>query len=144
MKFMILVPANEDTEAGVLPSNEELVKMGKFQEELVKAGVAVAGEGLRESSKGARLTFGNGGKTSVKNGPFTESKELIAGFFIIQVKSLDEAIAWASRAPFAEGTTLEIRQLFSDGDFASVDPSGELRERDAKLRAQADRQHGKA
>jgi len=144
MKFMILVPANEDTEADVLPSSEELGKMGKFSEELVKAGVLVAGEGLRASSKGARITFGNAGKTSIKDGPFTESRELIAGFFIIQVKSRDEAIAWMSRAPFPEGTTLEIRQLFSDEDFAPVDPTGELREHDAKLRAQAEKQHGKS
>ena len=144
MKFIILVPANQDTEAGVLPSREEMVKMGQFQEELVKAGVAVAGEGLLPTSKGARLSFGSGGKTSIKNGPFTESKELIAGFFIIQVKSFDEALAWMSRAPFPEGTTLEIRKLFSDDDFAPVDPTGELRERDAKLRAQAEKQHAKS
>jgi hypothetical protein len=117
--------------------------MGKFSEELVKAGVLVAGEGLRSSAKGARLTFGSVGKTSIKDGPFTESKELIAGFFIIQVKSLDEAITWMRRAPFPEGTTLEIRQLFSDEDFAPIDPTGELREQDAKLRARADQQHGK-
>jgi hypothetical protein len=118
--------------------------MGAFQEELVKAGVMVAGEGLRESAKGARLTFGSGGKATIKNGPFTESKELIAGFSIIQVKSLDEAIAWMSRGPFPEGTTLEIRQLFSDEDFAPVDPTGELREEDAKRRAKADEQNGKS
>lgn len=143
MKFMILGHATKDTEAGVLPSSEEFEKMGKFVEELVKAGVFVAGEGLQPSSKGARITFGSAGKASIKNGPFTESKELIAGFTIIQVKSLDEAIAWMSRAPSPEGTTLEIRQLFSDDDFAQVDPTGELREQDAKLRAQADKQHGK-
>jgi hypothetical protein len=143
MKFIILGHATKDTEAGVLPSGEEFAKMGAFQEELVKAGVMVAGEGLRESAKGARLTFGSGGKATIKNGPFTESKELIAGFSIIQVKSLDEAIAWMSRGPFPEGSTLEIRQLFSDEDFAPVDPTGELREEDAKRRAQADEQHGK-
>ena len=143
MKFIVLGHANQDTEAGVVPSAEEFVKMGQFQEELVKAGVLVAGEGLQPSSKGARITFGKDGKTSIKNGPFTESKELIAGFSIIQVKSLDEAIAWMSRAPSPEGTTLEIRQLFSDEDFAPVDPTGELREQDAKLRARADEQHGR-
>ncbi len=144
MKFIVLGHATKDTEAGVLPSGEEFVKMGEFQQELVKAGVLVAGEGLRESSKGARLTFEKAGKASIRNGPFTESKELIAGFSIIQVKSLDEAIAWMSRAPFPEGTTLEIRQLFSDEDFAPVDPTGELREEDAKRRAQAEKQHGKS
>jgi hypothetical protein len=143
MKFIVLGHANKDTEAGVLPSGEEFDKMGKFVGELVKAGVFVAGEGLQSSSKGARITFGSGGKTSIKNGPFTESKELIAGFSIIQVKSLDEAIAWMSRAPNPEGSTLEIRQLFSDEDFAPADPTGELREQDAKRRAEADKQHGK-
>lgn len=153
MKFMILVTSNKDGasaageferyEAGVLPNGDEFSKMIAYQEELVKAGVLVGGEGLRESSKGARLSFANGGKTSIKNGPFTESKELIVGFSILQVKSLDEALSWMSRAPFPEGTTLEIRQLFSDEDFAPVDPTGELREQDAKLRALADKQHAK-
>ena len=143
MKFIVLGHATKDSEAGVLPSGEEFAKMGKFIEELVKAGVFVAGEGLQPSSKGARITFGKGGKASIKNGPFTESKELIAGFSIIQVKSLDEAIAWMSRTPSPEGSSLEIRQLFSDEDFAPVDPTGELREQDAKLREQADKQHGK-
>ena len=144
MKFMILGHANKDTEAGVIPSSEEFDKMGKFVEELVKAGVFVAGEGLLPSSKGARITFGSAGKPSIKDGPFTESKELIAGFSIIQVKSLDEAIAWMSRTPSPEGSSLEIRQLFSEEDFAPADPTGELREQDAKLREQADRQHGKS
>jgi hypothetical protein len=144
MKFIILGHATKDTEAGVLPTGEEIGKMIAFQEELVKAGVLVAGEGLLPSSKGARLTFGKDGKTSLKNGPFTESKELIAGFSIIQVKSLDEAIAWMSRMPSPEGSTLEIRQLFTDDDFATVDPTGELREKDAKLREQAEKQHGKS
>ena len=143
MKFIVLGHANKDTEAGVLPTAEEFEKMGEFMGELVKAGVFVAGEGLQPTSKGARITFGSGGRTTIKDGPFTESKELIAGFSIIQVKSLDEAIAWMSRAPYREGNSLEIRQLFSDDDFASVDPTGELREADAKLREQADKQHGK-
>ena len=144
MKFMILGHANKDTEAGALPSSEEFQKMGKFVEELVKAGVFVAGEGLQPSAKGARITFGKAGKTSIKNGPFTESKELIAGFSIIQVKSLAEAIAWMSRAPSPEGSSLEIRQLFSDDDFAPADPTGELREHDAQLRAAAEKQHRKS
>lgn len=143
MKFIILGHATKDTEAGVLPGTEEFVKMGKFQEELVKAGVLVGGEGLMPSSKGARIAFGGEGKATIKNGPFTESKELIAGFSIIQVKSLDEAIAWMSRAPFPEGSSLEIRQLFSDEDFAPVDPTGELREQDAKRRAEGEQQHRK-
>src|SRR5262245_51593215 len=144
MKFIVFGHATKATESGVLPSSEEFVKMGKFIEELVKAGVFVAGEGLQPSAKGARITFGKDGKTSIKNGPFTESKELIAGFSIIQVKSLDEAIAWMSRTPSPEGSSLEIRQLFSDEDFAPVDPTGELREHDATLRAQAEKRHGKS
>lgn len=143
MKFMVLGHATKDTEAGVLPSSDDFEKMGQFMGELVKAGVFVAGEGLHPSAKGARITFGSDGKATVKDGPFTESKELIAGFSIIQVKSLDEAIAWMSRAPSPPGSTLELRQLFSDEDFAPVDPTGELREADAKLREQADKQHGK-
>ena len=144
MKFIVLGHANKDTEAGVLPSAQEFEKMGKFMEELVRAGVFVAGEGLQPSSKGARISFGAGGKAMVKDGPFTESKELIAGFSIIQCKSLDEAIAWMSRMPSPEGSSLEIRQLFSDDDFASVDPTGELREQDAQRRQHANERHGKA
>ena len=143
MKFIVFGHGNKDTEAGVLPSGEEFAKMGAFMQELVNAGVFVAGQGLQPSSKGARLTFGSGGKVSIKNGPFTESKELIAGFSIIQVKSLDEAIAWMRRTPAPEGSSMEIRQLFSDEDFAPVDPTGELREADAKRRADAAKQHGK-
>lgn len=141
MKFIVLGHANKDTEAGKLPTAEEFEKMGEFMAELVKAGVYVAGEGLLPSSKGARITFGQDGRATVKDGPFTESKELIAGFSIIQVKSLDEAIAWMSRMPYPAGGSLEIRQLFTDDDFASVDPTGELREKDAELRAQAAKQH---
>ncbi len=144
MKFIVFGHATKDTEAGVVPSSEEFAKMGTFIGELVKAGVFVAGEGLQPSSKGARITFGKDGKTTIKNGPFTESKELIAGFSIIQVKSLDEAIAWMSRTPAPAGSSLEIRQLFSDDDFASADPTGELREQDAKRRAEADAQHKKS
>jgi len=136
MKFIVLGHATKDSEAGVLPSADEFVKMGKFIEELVKAGVFVAGEGLQPSSKGARITFGKDGKTSIKNGPFTEAKELIAGFSIIQVRSKAEAIEWASRAPFPEGTQLEIRQVFEDDDFAASDPTGELRAQDEKRRQQ--------
>lgn len=153
MKFIILSSMNKTTEratseyeryeAGGLPSNDAMVEMIAYQEELVKAGVLVGGEGLRPTSLGARVTMGKNGKTSIKNGPFTEAKELIVGFSILQVKSLDEALAWVSRAPFPEGTAIEIRQLFTDDDFASMDPTGELREHDAKNRAQAEEQHGK-
>ena len=144
MKFIVFGHATKESETGVLPSAEEFEKMGTFIGELVQAGVFVAGEGLHPSSKGARITFGKDGKTTVKDGPFPETKELIAGFSIIQVKSLDEAIAWMSRAPNPEGSSLEIRQLFSDEDFAPADPTGELREQDAKRREQADKQHRKS
>ena len=135
MRFMLIALATKETEAGRLPTAEEFVEMGKDQEEMVKAGVLLAGEGLRPTSLGARVKFGGGGKRpQVIDGPFTESKELIAGFSIIQVRSKAEAIEWASRAPFPEGTQLEIRQVFEDDDFAPSDPTGELREQDAKRR----------
>ena len=134
MRFMIIVPANAESEADVLPDTQMLAQMGKFNEELVKAGVMLAGEGLQASSKGARIRF-SGGKTTVIDGPFTESKELIAGFWIIQVKSKQEAIEWMRRAPFGEGTVLEIRQIFEAEDFAPSDPTGELRAQEERLRA---------
>jgi hypothetical protein len=138
MRFMVIVPANKDSEAGVLPDQEILTKMGKFNEEMVKAGVMLAGEGLQATSKGARIKF-SGGKTTVTDGPFTESKELIAGFWLIQVKNKDEAIAWMKRAPFDGGTVIEIRQVFEADDFgANLTP--ELRDQEARLRAQASKQ----
>jgi hypothetical protein len=133
MRFMVIVPANKDSEAGVLPDGKLLEEMGKFNEELVKAGVMLAGEGLHPSSRGARIRF-SGGKTSVIDGPFTESKELIAGYWLIQVKSKEEAIAWMRRAPFAEGTELEIRQVHEAEDFAASDPTGEIRAKEQELR----------
>jgi hypothetical protein len=136
---MILVPANKDSEAGTLPSPEALAKMGKFNEELVKAGVMLAGDGLHSSAKGARVVF-EGGKKTVVDGPFTEAKELVAGYWIWQCRSREEAIEWLKRAPFGElhpGTTsVEIRQIFDPADFAPVDPTGELRAKEAALRAQ--------
>ena len=116
MRFMVLVPAGNGSEAGVLPDEKLLTEMGKFNEEMVKAGVMLAGEGLHPSSKGARIKF-SGGKTTVIDGPFTESKELIAGFWLIQVKSKEEAIEWMKRAPFGGGVVLEIRQVFEQEDF---------------------------
>jgi hypothetical protein len=115
MRFMMLVKANKDSEAGVLPSKELVAAMGKYNEELVKAGVLLAGEGLHASSKGARISF-SGGKRTVTDGPFAETKELIAGFWLIQVKSKEEAIEWASRVPFMDGE-IEIRQVFETSDF---------------------------
>ena len=136
MRFMVLVPASAESEAGVLPDAKLLAEMGKFNEELVKAGVMLAGEGLHASSKGARLTF-SGGKVAVLDGPFTEAKELIAGYWLIQVKSKEEAIAWMKRAPFGDGVVVELRQVFDPADFAPVDPTGELRAHEAKLREMA-------
>jgi hypothetical protein len=133
MRFMVMVPADKQSEAGALPDAEMLGAMGKFNEELVKAGVMLAGEGLTPTSKGARITF-SGGKTTVVDGPFTESKELIAGFWLIQVKSKDEAIAWMRRAPFGDGVRIEIRQIFETADFAPSDPTGEHRANEQKLR----------
>jgi hypothetical protein len=136
MRFMILVKADRDSEAGVLPNEKLLTEMGKYNEELVKAGVMLAGEGLQPSSKGARVRF-SGGKRTVIDGPFTESKELVAGFWLWQVKSKEEAIEWLKRAPF-EGTEVEIRQVFETADFAPSDPTGELMAQEERLRAQVE------
>jgi hypothetical protein len=133
MRFMVMVPADKQSEAGVLPDEKIFAAMGKFNEEMVKAGVMLAGEGLHPTSKGARIKF-SGGKTTVIDGPFTESKELIAGFWLIQVKSKEEAIAWMRRAPFGDGVELEIRQIHELADFAPMDPTGELRAQEARLR----------
>ena len=135
MKFMVMVPASKESEAGVLPDAGMFEEMDRFNEEMVKAGVMLAGEGLHPTSKGARITF-SGGKTTVIDGPFTESKELIAGFWILQAKSKEEVIAWMRRAPFGESVTLEIRQIHDLADFASLDPTGELRAKELVLREQ--------
>ncbi|NBD12177.1 MULTISPECIES: YciI family protein [Corallococcus] len=136
MRFMMLVKASQDSETGRLPSSEELGAMGKFNEELVKSGILLAGEGLHPSSKGARVTFSNK-QTQVTDGPFAETKELVAGFWIIEVKSMEEAIAWARRVPFTDGE-IEIRRVFAPEDFAPSDPTGEHRAHEARLRAQAE------
>jgi len=133
MKVMVLVKADKDSEAGQLPSEQVLAAMGKYNEQLVNAGVMLAGEGLHPSSKGARVKF-TGTKTSVIDGPFTEAKELIAGFWLWQVKNMDEAIEWLKRAPFQD-TEVEIRPVFETEDFASSDPSGDLRAAEARLHA---------
>lgn len=137
MRFMMLVKADENSEAGVLPSTEVLAEMGKYNEELVKAGVLLAGEGLHPSSKGARVTY-SGAKRTVTDGPFTEAKELIAGFWLIQVKSKEEAIEWARRIPFEDGE-VEIRQVFEAEDFGE-EFTPELREQEERLRAQIEQQ----
>src|SRR5215210_537344 len=133
MRFMVIVKANKDTEAGVLPTRDELAEMGKFNEELVKAGVMLAGEGLHASSKGARVRF-DGNKRAVTDGPFTEAKELIAGFWLWQVRSREEAIEWLKRAPFREGE-VEIRQVFEAEDFGE-EFTPELREQEERVRRQ--------
>jgi hypothetical protein len=137
MRFMILIKASNESEAGVLPSEQLLTEMGQFNEELVKAGVMLAGEGLQPSSKGARVKFA-GAKRTVVDGPFAETKELIAGFWLWQVKSRDEAIEWVKRIPNPTGETgeVEIRQVFEADDFgANLTP--EARKREERLRSQA-------
>jgi hypothetical protein len=135
MRVMVIVKADKETEAGVLPKRESLEKMGKFNEELVKAGVMLAGEGLQASSKGKRVRFGEG-KRTVIDGPFTESKELIAGFWLWQVRSMEEAVEWLKRAPLEPGAEVEIRQVFEAEDFGP-ELTPELREQEARLRAEA-------
>ena len=138
MRFMVIVKASKESEAGVLPSQEMLTEMGKFNEELVKAGVLLAAEGLHPTSRGVRVTF-SGGKRTVIDGPFTEAKELIAGFWLWQVKSKEEAIEWVKRCPNPTGAEgeIEIRQVFEPDDFAPCDPTGEHRAAEGRLRAQA-------
>ena len=135
MRFMVIVKANKDSEAGVLPSQELLTEMGKFNEELAKAGLMLAGEGLHASSKGVRVRF-SGKDRAVIKGPFAHTEELIAGFWLWQVKSLDEAIAWLKRAPFGGGAEVEIRQVFEAEDFGE-NLTPELREQEERLRAEA-------
>lgn len=119
MRFMVLVKANEKSERGVLPSAQELTEMGKFNDELIKAGVLLAGEGLHPTSRGSRIRF-EGNKRTVIDGPFAETKELLAGFWLVQVKSREEAIEWFKRAPFSGGEELELRQVFEEADFGEV------------------------
>jgi hypothetical protein len=134
---MVIIKANKESEAGVLPSEQLLTEMGKFNEELVKAGVILAGEGLHASSKGKRVRF-SGGKRTVIDGPFAETKELIAGFWLWQVKSMDEAIEWVKRCPnpMNMDTEIEIRQVFEADDFGPA-LTPELREQEERLRVQA-------
>jgi hypothetical protein len=133
MRFMVLVKADKNSEAGVLPDEKLLTAMGKYNEELVKAGVMLAGEGLQPSSKGARVRF-SGEQRTVTDGPFTESKELVAGFWLWQVRSKEEAIEWLKRAPFGGGTEVEIRQVFEAEDFGA-EFTPELRKQEERIRA---------
>ena len=134
MRVMVIVKASKESEQGVLPSTEILQKMGKYNEELVKNGVMLAGEGLHASSKGKRVKF-EGDKRTVTDGPFTESKELIAGFWLWQVRSMDEAVEWLKRAPFGGGAEIEIRRVFEAEEFGA-NATPEILERDQRLRAQ--------
>jgi hypothetical protein len=139
MRFMVFVKGGEEYEAGAMPSEQELREMGKFNEELVKAGVMLDGDGLRPSSYGARVRYG-GGTPAVTDGPFTEAKELVAGYWIWEVKSKEEAIEWLKRAPFADGE-VELRQFVEPDDFGE-EFTPELREQEERLRAQAAQQQG--
>jgi hypothetical protein len=134
MRVMVIVKASQDSEAGMLPSQQLLTEMGKFNEELAKAGIMLAADGLRDSAKGKRVRF-SGKQRSVIDGPFAETKELIAGYWIWQVKSMDEAVEWLKRAPF-ENDEVEIRQVFEVADFAE-NLTPELKERGERTRAQA-------
>jgi hypothetical protein len=137
MRFMVIVKSNADSEAGKLPSAEELTEMTKFNEQLAKAGIMTAAEGLRDSSNGARVNFRDG-KAKVVDGPFTEAKELIAGFWLWNVKSKDEAIEWVKRAPFKDAE-IEIRQVFEEADFGS-NLTPETKAREERLRAEMSKQ----
>ena len=134
MRFMVIVKASPESEAGVLPDEKMLTEMGRFNEELIKAGVMLAGEGLQASSKGSRIKF-DGKKRTVVDGPFTETKELVAGFWVWQVKSKNEAIEWAKRIPFQEGE-VEIRQVFENEDFGDA-LTPELRDQEDQWRKQS-------
>src|SRR2546422_9617451 len=138
MRFMVIVKANKDSEAGALPDKKILTEMGKFNEQLAKAGVMLAGEGLHPTSKGKRVRF-DGTKRTVIDGPFAETKELVAGFWIWQVKSIDEAVEWLKRAPFDGGNEVEIRPIFGPEDFGPA-LTPELREQEQRLRAQSEQQ----
>jgi hypothetical protein len=131
MRVMVIVKASKESEAGVLPDTELLTKMGKYNEQLVKAGVMLAGDGLQPTSKGKRVKF-SGEKRTVIDGPFTETKELIAGYWIWQVRSMDEAVEWLKRAPFDGGTEVEIRSVFEAADFGE-NFTPELREQERRL-----------
>ena len=141
MRFMVIVKASEDSENGVMPTEQELADMTAYNEQLVKAGVMLAGEGLHPSSKGVRVRFG-AGKGTVSDGPFTETKELIAGFWLWQVKSVAEAIEWIRRSPFRNGTEeIEIRRVFEAEDFGA-EFTPELRAQEDRLRAEVEKQRG--
>ena len=135
MRVLVIVPGNKESEAGVMPDTKLLTEMGKFNEELVKAGVLLAAEGLQPTSKGKRVKF-SGSTPTVIDGPFTESKELVAGFWLWQGKSMAEAVAWLKRAPFGGGVEIEIRRVFETEDFGDA-MTPEMREQENRMRAQS-------
>ncbi|HKG76073.1 MAG TPA: YciI family protein [Beijerinckiaceae bacterium] len=141
MRFMVIVKATKDSEAGIMPSEELLAAMGKYNEELAKAGIMLDGAGLHPSSKGARVRF-SGDQRIVIDGPFAETKELIAGYWLWQVRSRNEAIEWLKRAPFTDGEEIELRQVFEMEDFGA-EFTPELREQDQRLRDQIEAQQNK-
>ena len=141
MRYMLLLKATKETEAGEIPGPEIFEAMARYNEELVNAGVLLAGEGLQPSSNSARVTFSNGAPPKVIDGPFTETKELIAGFWMIQAKSKEEAIEWTKRAPMAPGDVIEVRQVFEADDFGEA-LTPEVREKESKLWARIAEQHG--
>jgi hypothetical protein len=142
MRFMVIVKASEASENGVLPTEQELAEMGAYNEQLVKAGVMLAGEGLHPSSKGVRIRYDKDGKGTVVDGPFAETKELIAGYWVLQVSSREEVVEWLKRAPFREGE-VEIRQVFEAEDFGEAF-TPELREQEDRLRATVESQQKQA
>jgi hypothetical protein len=140
MRFMVIVKASEDSENGVLPTEQELAEMGAYNEELVKAGVMLAGEGLHPSSGGARVRFDEDGSSTVVDGPFAETKELVAGFWILEVSSREEVLEWVKKAPFRNGE-VEVRQVFSADDFGDA-LTPELRAQEHRMRATIEARHG--
>ena len=140
MRYMVIVKADQSTEAGVQATEAELAEMGAYNEELVKAGVMLAGEGLHPSSKGARVRFDKDGSSTVVDGPFAETKELVAGFWILEVSSREEVIEWAKKIPFRDGE-VEIRQVFSAEEFGDA-MTPELKEQEDRIRATVESQHG--
>ena len=140
MRFMVIVKADESSESGVMPTEQELAEMGAYNEELAKAGVMLAGEGLHPSSRGFRVRYGADGPTTVTDGPFTETKELIAGYWILQVSSREEVEQWVRRIPFREGE-VEVRQVFEAEEFGDA-MTPELREQEDRVRATVEQQHG--
>lgn len=138
MRFMVIMYPGKDAETGVLPTEQQLADMGRFNEEMVKAGILLGGEGLKPTSQGARIRYPAGGRPEVTEGPFPEAKEVVGGFWLIQVKSKAEAIEWMRRCPSSGGEMVELRALYETEDFAASDPTGELRAAEERLRKQVE------